>query len=71
MDWLALFEGSDVCFAPGPLSRKATAHPHNADMVIRVPALVVAFDDRDLDAQQAALARLAVEKAHGRPGNDE
>src|SRR6516164_1067807 len=45
---------------------QAAAESHQLDLVSRVPALVVALDDRDLYRQEPALARLAVEKAHGR-----
>jgi len=41
------------------------ANNHSSNLEGRIAALVVVFDHRYLNAEQAALARLAVEQAHG------
>jgi hypothetical protein len=43
---------------------QGAANPRHLDLVVGIAVLVVPFDDRDLDGQQAALSGFAVEKAH-------
>ena len=60
------FDLVDIVAGLQPVAQyQRSPEPGELNLEVGITAVVISFDDRDLDAQEPPLAGFAIEKAHG------